>query len=99
MRKERRWEPRKQDFCCGHVGFLQKNNSLEESGRMRRSEGAAKTLLSWDHGDPRLTRTETDFSNMFARGRRHGFAHASDGYSFLFEEWEITMRQKRSLFL
>lgn len=54
---------------CKHVGFLQKSNNLEESGRMTHSDGAAKKLLSCDNGDPRFRRTETDFSNMFARGR------------------------------
>lgn len=56
---------------CKHVGFLQKNNSLDESGRILRSfkDGAAKNLLSCDNGEPRFRRTETDFSNLFARGR------------------------------
>lgn len=56
---------------CKHVGFLQKNNSLDESGRILRSfkDGAAKNLLSCDNGEPRFRRSETDFSNLFARGR------------------------------
>lgn len=56
---------------CNHLGFLQKNNSVDESGRTLRSfkDGAAKNLLSCDNGDPRFRRTETDFSNLFARGR------------------------------
>lgn len=56
---------------CKHVGFLQKNNSLDESSRILRSfkDGAARNLLSCDNGDPRFRRTEMDFSNLFARGR------------------------------
>lgn len=56
---------------CTHVGFLQKNNSLDESGRILRSfkDGVARNLPSCDNGDPRFRRTETDFSNLFARGR------------------------------
>lgn len=57
---------------CHHVGFLQKNNSLEERSRIVSSlkERTAKTLLSCDNigGDVRFRRTETDFSNLFARG-------------------------------
>lgn len=55
------------------LGFLQKNNSLEERSRSAGSfkERAAKNLLSCDNsvGDPRFRRTETDFSNLFARGK------------------------------
>uniref|UniRef100_A0A3B5LKQ5 Glutamate decarboxylase 1b n=1 Tax=Xiphophorus couchianus TaxID=32473 RepID=A0A3B5LKQ5_9TELE len=46
-------------------GFLQKNNSLEERGRL----AGQKNLLSCDNSDrdSRYRRTETDFSNLFAR--------------------------------
>ncbi|XP_006787101.2 glutamate decarboxylase 1-like [Neolamprologus brichardi] len=46
-------------------GFLQKNNSLEEKGRL----AGQKNLLSCDNSDrdARFRRTETDFSNLFAR--------------------------------
>lgn len=56
------------------VGFLQKNNSLEERSRIVSSlqERTAKSLLTCDNGggDARFRRTETDFSNLFARGER-----------------------------
>uniref|UniRef100_A0AAQ6A1F0 Glutamate decarboxylase 1 n=1 Tax=Amphiprion ocellaris TaxID=80972 RepID=A0AAQ6A1F0_AMPOC len=56
---------------CNRLGFLQKNNSLEERSRIVSSfkERAAKNLLSCDNidGDARFRRTETDFSNLFAR--------------------------------
>lgn len=61
---------------CKRLGFLQKNNSLEERSRIVSSikERAAKNLLSCDNsgGDARFRRTETDFSNLFARGKRGG---------------------------
>lgn len=51
---------------CNTLGFLQKNNSLEEKGRL----AGQKNLLSCDNSDrdARFRRTETDFSNLFARG-------------------------------
>uniref|UniRef100_A0A8C4P0W7 Glutamate decarboxylase 1 n=1 Tax=Dicentrarchus labrax TaxID=13489 RepID=A0A8C4P0W7_DICLA len=56
---------------CKRLGFLQKNNSLEERSRIVSSfkERAAKNLLSCDNsgGEARFSRTETDFSNLFAR--------------------------------
>lgn len=59
----------------GRLGFLQKNNSLEERSRIGSSlkERTARDLLSCDNIDSetRFTRTETDFSNLYARGRIH----------------------------
>ena len=58
---------------CNRAGFLQKNNSLEERSRIVGSlkERAAKNLMSCDNsgGDAHFRRTETDFSNLFARGK------------------------------
>uniref|UniRef100_A0A8C6L2J8 Glutamate decarboxylase 1b n=2 Tax=Nothobranchius furzeri TaxID=105023 RepID=A0A8C6L2J8_NOTFU len=50
---------------CNSLGFLQKNNSLDERGRL----SGQKNLLSCDNSDrdARFRRTETDFSNLFAR--------------------------------
>uniref|UniRef100_A0A7N6BK38 Glutamate decarboxylase 1b n=1 Tax=Anabas testudineus TaxID=64144 RepID=A0A7N6BK38_ANATE len=50
---------------CNTLGFLQKNNSLEERGRL----AGQKNFLSCDNSDrdARFRRTETDFSNLFAR--------------------------------
>uniref|UniRef100_A0A3B4FEP2 Glutamate decarboxylase 1 n=1 Tax=Pundamilia nyererei TaxID=303518 RepID=A0A3B4FEP2_9CICH len=54
-------------------GFLQKNNNLEERSRIVSSfkERTAKNLLSCDNsgGEARFRRTESDFSNLYARGR------------------------------
>lgn len=51
---------------CNTLGFLQKNNSLDEKGRL----AGQKNLLSCDNSDrdARFRLTETDFSNLFARG-------------------------------
>uniref|UniRef100_A0A8C4SB67 Glutamate decarboxylase 1 n=1 Tax=Erpetoichthys calabaricus TaxID=27687 RepID=A0A8C4SB67_ERPCA len=53
-------------------GFLQRNNSLEDKSRIVSSfkeRQAAKNLLSCENidRDPRFRRTETDFSNLYAR--------------------------------
>uniref|UniRef100_A0A8D0CXX9 Glutamate decarboxylase 1b n=1 Tax=Sander lucioperca TaxID=283035 RepID=A0A8D0CXX9_SANLU len=50
---------------CNTLGFLQKNNSLDEKGRL----AGQKNLLSCDNSDrdARFRLTETDFSNLFAR--------------------------------
>lgn len=59
--------------ACNHLGFLQKNNNLEEKSRIVSSfkERSSKNLLSCDNSDRDMhfRRTETDFSNLFARGR------------------------------
>lgn len=61
---------------CPRLGFLQKNNSLEERSRIVSSlkERTAKSLLSCDNigRDARFRHTETDFSNMYARGKTAG---------------------------
>ena len=58
---------------CNHLGFLQKNNNLEEKSRIVGSfqEQSSKNQLSCDNSDrdTRFRRTETDFSNLFARGK------------------------------
>ena len=74
---------------CKRLGFLQKNNSLEERSRIVSSlkERAAKNLLSCDNasgggggGGARFSRTETDFSNLFARGRLQKKLKANELY-------------------
>lgn len=61
------------DSSSSYLGFLQKNNNLEERSRIVSSfkERTAKNLLSCDNsgGEARFRRTETDFSNLYARGR------------------------------
>ena len=50
---------------CNTLGFLQKNNSLDDKGRL----AGQKNLLSCgDNSDARFRRTESDFSNLYARG-------------------------------
>uniref|UniRef100_A0AAX7UEQ4 Glutamate decarboxylase 1 n=1 Tax=Astatotilapia calliptera TaxID=8154 RepID=A0AAX7UEQ4_ASTCA len=61
------------DSPSSYLGFLQKNNNLEERSRIVSSfkERTAKNLLSCDNsgGEARFRRTESDFSNLYARGR------------------------------
>lgn len=68
-------QPADSASSCNRLGFLQKNNSLEERSRIVSSlkERAAKNLLSCDNsgGEARFRRTETDFSNLFARGKHN----------------------------
>lgn len=54
------------DNSCNTLGFLQKNNSLDEKGRL----AGQKNMLACNNSerDARFRRTETDFSNLFARG-------------------------------
>lgn len=61
---------------CNTLGFLQKNNSLEEKGRL----AGQKNLLSCDNSDrdPRFRLTETDFSNLFARGENYTLANTAN---------------------
>lgn len=60
------------DSSAPHIGFLQKNNSLEERIVSSFKERSAKNLLSCDNmgQETRFRRTETDFSNLYARGTR-----------------------------
>uniref|UniRef100_A0A672J3M7 Glutamate decarboxylase 1 n=1 Tax=Salarias fasciatus TaxID=181472 RepID=A0A672J3M7_SALFA len=63
MHGERNHPPDSSSSSCDRLGFLQKNNSMDERSRM------VKNLLSCDNsgGEARFRRTEIDFSNMFAR--------------------------------
>lgn len=45
---------------CNHIGFLQKNNNLEEKSGVVTNEQPTS--------NERFRHTETDFSNLFARG-------------------------------
>ena len=58
------------------TGFLQRTNSLEEKSRLVsafKERQSSKNLLSCENSDRdgRFRRTETDFSNLFARGIPH----------------------------
>uniref|UniRef100_A0A8C9SZ03 Glutamate decarboxylase 1 n=1 Tax=Scleropages formosus TaxID=113540 RepID=A0A8C9SZ03_SCLFO len=59
--------------CNNNVGFLQKNNSLEERSRIvssfKEKHSSSKNLRSCENSDTesRFRRAETDFSNLFAR--------------------------------
>ncbi|TMS06396.1 Glutamate decarboxylase 1 [Larimichthys crocea] len=84
-------------------GFLQKNNSLEERSRIVSSfkERAAKNLqLSCDNmgGETRFSRTETDFSNLFARDLLPAKNGEEQTMQFLLEVVEILTNYVRKTF-
>lgn len=59
---------------CNNLGFLQKNNNLEEKISSFK-ERSSKDLLDNSDRDSRFRRTETDFSNLFARGNWPSYFH------------------------
>ena len=67
---------------CNNAGFLQKNNSLEEKSRIVNAlkEQSSKNQQSCENSerdDAQFRRTETDFSNLFARGESHSCIYNS----------------------
>lgn len=60
--------------CNNNVGFLQRTNSLEDKSRIVSSlkeRQSSKSLLVCENSEKgsRFRRTETDFSNLYARGK------------------------------
>lgn len=60
--------------CNNDVGFLQRTNSLEDKGRIvgsLKERQSSKNLLACENSEreARFRRTETDFSNLYARGK------------------------------
>ena len=100
------WCPSSDPASCA-TGFLQRTNSLEEKSRLVsafKERQSSKNLLSCENSDRdgRFQRTETDFSNLFARGSPHPPALVLSsrlliGVSFLFPEI-LLLLQKKSLF-
>uniref|UniRef100_A0A8C6ST62 Glutamate decarboxylase 1b n=1 Tax=Neogobius melanostomus TaxID=47308 RepID=A0A8C6ST62_9GOBI len=76
--------------------FLQKNNSLDEKGRL----AGHKSLLSCDNSDrdTRFRRTETDFSNLFARDLLPAKNGEEATIQFLLEVVEILTNYVRKTF-
>uniref|UniRef100_A0A8C7ZS79 Glutamate decarboxylase 1 n=1 Tax=Oryzias sinensis TaxID=183150 RepID=A0A8C7ZS79_9TELE len=83
-------------------GFLQKNDSLEERSRIVSflKERTASNLLSCDNmeGDARFRRTETDFSNLFARDLLPAKNGEEVTMQFLLEVVEILTSYVRKTF-
>uniref|UniRef100_A0A9J7YZJ0 Glutamate decarboxylase 1 n=1 Tax=Cyprinus carpio carpio TaxID=630221 RepID=A0A9J7YZJ0_CYPCA len=55
---------------CNNIGFLQKNNNVDDKSRIVRffNDQQPRSILTRDNErDPRFRRTETDFSNLYAR--------------------------------
>ncbi len=60
-----------QSSLCNNTGFLQKNNNVDDKSRIvgAFNDQQPKSILTRDNEpDPRFRRTETDFSNLYARG-------------------------------
>lgn len=58
---------------CNNIGFLQKNNNVDDKSRIVGffNDQQPKSILTRDNErDSRFRRTETDFSNLYARGER-----------------------------
>lgn len=61
---------------CNNVGFLQKNNNVEDKSRIVGffNDQQPKSILTRDNErESGFRRTETDFSNLYARGERLNF--------------------------
>ncbi|MED6232712.1 glutamate decarboxylase gad1 [Ilyodon furcidens] len=90
---------RKLGMICG---FLQKNDSLEERSRIASSlkERTAKNLMACDNtgGDARFRRTETDFSNLYARDLLPSKNGEETTMQFLLEVVEILTSYIRKTF-
>ncbi|TRY60308.1 hypothetical protein DNTS_015379 [Danionella cerebrum] len=79
-------------------GFLQKNNSLDEKGRMVGSfKESARNQMSCDNNE-RFTRAETDFSNLFARDLLPAKNGEEPTIQFLLEFVEILTNYVRKTF-
>ncbi|TRY60310.1 hypothetical protein DNTS_015379 [Danionella cerebrum] len=84
--------------CCNDAGFLQKNNSLDEKGRMVGSfKESARNQMSCDNNE-RFTRAETDFSNLFARDLLPAKNGEEPTIQFLLEFVEILTNYVRKTF-
>lgn len=57
---------------CAHVGFLQKNNNVDDKSRIVgifNDQQPSKSIFTQDNeGESSFRRAETDFSNLYARG-------------------------------
>jgi len=61
---------------CNNVGFLQKNNNVEDKSRIVGvfNDQQPRSILTRDNArESGFRRTETDFSNLYARGERLNF--------------------------
>lgn len=55
---------------CNNLGFLQKNNNLDEKSRIVASLNEPPSPQKLGLRDSHFRHTETDFSNLYARGER-----------------------------
>ncbi|KAG9329826.1 hypothetical protein JZ751_028935 [Albula glossodonta] len=88
---------------CNNLGLLQKNNSLEERSRIVSSfkeRQSPKNLLSCENSDrdARFRRSETDFSNLFARDLLPAKNGEEPTMQFLLEVVDILTNYVRKTF-
>uniref|UniRef100_A0A8C7L490 Glutamate decarboxylase 1 n=1 Tax=Oncorhynchus kisutch TaxID=8019 RepID=A0A8C7L490_ONCKI len=82
---------------CNNLGFLQKNNNLEEKISSFK-ERSSKDLLDNSDRDSRFRRTETDFSNLFARDLLPAKNGEEPTMQFLLEVVDILTNYVRKTF-
>ncbi|KAJ1064817.1 hypothetical protein K5549_005626 [Capra hircus] len=85
------------------TGFLQRTNSLEEKSRLVsafKERQSSKNLLSCENSDKdgRFRRTETDFSNLFARDLLPAKNGEEQTVQFLLEVVDILLNYVRKTF-
>uniref|UniRef100_A0A9L0SHU4 Glutamate decarboxylase 1 n=1 Tax=Equus caballus TaxID=9796 RepID=A0A9L0SHU4_HORSE len=91
------------DPGSGEDGFLQRTNSLEEKSRLVsafKERQSSKNLLSCENSDRdgRFRRTETDFSNLFARDLLPAKNGEEQTVQFLLEVVDILLNYVRKTF-
>ncbi|XP_019327415.1 PREDICTED: glutamate decarboxylase 1 [Aptenodytes forsteri] len=89
--------------CNNNVGFLQRTNSLEDKGRIVSSlkeRQSSKSLLACENSEKesRFRRTETDFSNLYARDLLPAKNGEEQTMQFLLEVVDILLNYVRKTF-
>ncbi|XP_009892866.1 PREDICTED: glutamate decarboxylase 1 [Charadrius vociferus] len=89
--------------CNNNVGFLQRTNSLEDKGRIVSSlkeRQSSKSLLACENSEreSRFRRTETDFSNLYARDLLPAKNGEEQTMQFLLEVVDILLNYVKKTF-
>ncbi|KAL8183453.1 UNVERIFIED_CONTAM: glutamate decarboxylase gad1 [Gekko kuhli] len=89
--------------CNNDVGFLQRNNSLEDKSRLvsaLKERQSSKNLLACENSEKevRFRRTETDFSNLYARDLLPAKNGEEQTVQFLLEVVDILLAYVRKTF-
>uniref|UniRef100_A0ACB8G146 Glutamate decarboxylase gad1 n=1 Tax=Sphaerodactylus townsendi TaxID=933632 RepID=A0ACB8G146_9SAUR len=89
--------------CNNDVGFLQRNNSLEDKSRLvstLKERQSSRNLLACENSEKeaRFRRTETDFSNLYARDLLPAKNGEEQTLQFLLEVVDILLSYVRKTF-